>query len=83
MTFHEGRGSLKGGGGGRRGRRGEEGSFEALQSPPLRTPGARDVFHGSQTNQFEVQPRLFRTLILERSRLPLHVSLMHNAIVND
>ena len=38
-------------------------------------PGAGDVFHGSPTHhEFEVQPGLFRTLILERLRLPLHVT---------
>ena len=38
-------------------------------------PGAGDVFHSSPTHhEFEVQPGLFRTLILERLRLPLHVT---------
>ena len=38
-------------------------------------PGARQVLHGSPTGpEFQLSPELFRTLVLERLRLPLHIT---------
>ena len=38
-------------------------------------PGSGDVFHGSPTQvEFQLQPGIYRTLLLERLRLPLHIT---------
>ena len=38
-------------------------------------PGIGEVFHGSPTQlEFQLQPSIFRTLLLERLRLPLHIT---------
>ena len=37
--------------------------------------GSGEVFHGSPTQvEFQLQPGIFRTLLLERLRLPLHIT---------
>ena len=38
-------------------------------------PGRGEVFHGSPTwVEFQLQPGIYRTLLLERLRLPLHIT---------
>ena len=38
-------------------------------------PGSGEVFHGSPTQvEFQLQPGIYRTLLLERFRLPLHIT---------